>query len=96
MLQLKKRDFGTIVNKLKKEFDIKDRHTGDWRIQVFYNGKLTARTKCSEGNGDIHPNIVQKIKKQLYFADDQELVEFKNCPLKCKDYLILLKKRNIL
>lgn len=96
MLQLKKKDFEIIVDKLKKKFNVKERHTGDWQIRVFYNGKLIGGTKCSGGRGDIPPIIAQKIKKQLYFANNRELVEFKQCSLTCEEYLDLLKTRNIL
>jgi len=96
MIQIKKREFKKIVNKLKKRFIIKEGHTGDWQIKIFHEGKLIARTKCSEGKGDIPPIIVQKIKKQLYFGNDKELVDFKNCPLSCEGYLNLLRVRDAL
>ena len=96
MIQIKKREFKKIVNKLKEKFALKERHTGDWRIRIFHEGKLIAGTKCSEGKDDIPPIIVQKIKKQLYFADDKELVGFKKCPLTCEDYLNLLRVRDVL
>ena len=96
MLQLKKKEFKQIVNKLKDEFRIKEVHTGDYQIRIFYEGKLIAGTKCSEGGGDIPPIIVQKIKKQLYLANDNELRDFKDCPLSCKEYVNLLKDRGVL
>lgn len=96
MIQLKKREFGKIVNKLKRGFEIKERHTGDWQIRLWYQGRLIGGTKCSEGRGNIFPIITQKIRKQLYFRNDEELSNFKNCPLTCTDYIKLLKERNII
>jgi len=96
MLQLKKKDFNKIINKLKKRFKVKERHTGDWQITFFLNGRYIGRTKCSEGRGDIPPIIVQKIRKQLYFANNKELVDFKNCPLSCEEYITLLKQRKFI
>lgn len=93
MMQLKKNEFATIVNKLKGGFEVKERHTGDWKINFYFEGKYVGRTKCSEGKGDIPPVIVQRIKNQLYLANDGELADFKDCPLKCSEYIDLLKQR---
>jgi len=93
MMQLKKKEFTAIVNKLKRGFRVKERHTGDWQINFYFKKNWVGRTKCSEGKGDIPPVIVQRIKSQLYFADDKELTDFKDCPLKCSEYIDLLKQR---
>lgn len=96
MMQLKKKEFATIVKKLKKEFSVKEKHTGDWQINFYLRGKWIGHTKCSEGRGDIPPVIVQRMKRQLYLADDKELSDFKNCPLTCEQYINLLKERGFI
>ena len=96
MMQLKKKEFATIVNKLSRKFEVEEGRTGDWQVKFFYQGKFVGRTKCSEGGGDIPPVIVQRIKNQLYLADDKELADFKNCPLSCEAYIALLKQREVI
>ncbi len=96
MMQLKKKEFATIVNKLRRKFEVEEGHTGHWQIKFFYQGKFVGRTKCSEGKGDIPPIIVQRMKGQLYLADDKELADFKNCPLSCEEYIVLLKQRKFI
>lgn len=96
MMPLKKKKFSVIVRKLKRRFKVKEKRTGDWQIIFYFKGKLIGRTKCSEGRGDIPPIIVQRIKKQLYFANDKEFTDFKNCPLSCREYIRLLEQRKII
>jgi len=96
MLQLKKKEFTKIIKKLRENFTIKERHTGDLQVRIYYKDKLVVGTKCSEGKGDIHPIIVQRIRKQLGLANDQELAELKNYPLSCDRYVELLKQRGVI
>ena len=96
MIQMKKREFEKIVNKLKEKFNLKERHTGDWIVTVYHKGNYVTLTKCSEGRGDLKPHLAQKIKKQLYFANDKEFLDFKNCPMTCEEYLNLMKERRSL
>lgn len=93
---LKKREFKKIVNKLKKEFCVEEKHTGHWQIIVSYKGDILSRTKCSEGRGDIPPIWAHRIKKRLNFSSDEEFRNFIKCPMTCKDYLNLLKARDVL
>ncbi len=95
MIQMKKREFEKIVNKLKKKFCLKEGHTGDWKVKVYYKGNFVAWTKCSEGRGDLPPIIAKEIKKQLHFANDREFLDFKDCTMTCKKYLNLLKARRV-
>lgn len=96
MIQLKKKDFNTIVQKMKRKFEVREGHTGDWQVRIFYKNKFIVRTKCSEGGGDIFPNIVKQIQKQLHFSNDEELKQFIDCSLSCNQYLSLLQERDVI
>jgi len=96
MIQIKKKEFEKIVNKLKEKFSLKERRTGDWKVTVYYKENYVTFTKCSGGRGDLKPHIAQRIKKQLYFANDKEFLDFKNCPMTCEEYLNLIKERHCL
>lgn len=96
MVQLKKREFDQIINKLKEKFEVKTSRTGHRQIRIYYEGKYIERTKRSWGRGDVPPIIVGQIRKQLNFANSEELIQFKDCPLTCEQYLKLLEKRKVI
>jgi predicted RNA binding protein YcfA (HicA-like mRNA interferase family) len=69
----------------------------DHNVFVFYyNGARTSvRTKTSHGRRDIKDELISSMKKQLHL-NKEEFCDFINYPLDEKNYISILKKKNII
>ena len=93
-MQLKSKDFDSIIDKLSDEFEIKTRDTGHRQVSIYYGNKLVVRTKRSHGKKDMD-HLIDQVRKQ-FFLSRQQLQDLKDCPLRADDYRdILINKSKI-
>ena len=86
---MKKRQFDRLANKL--ELRLRDTHH---RLAWFeYDGKVIARTRRSQGSGDL--SMHHSIRQQLKLTDDQ-FRRILGCKLNREDYIEILREKKLI
>lgn len=66
------------------------------RLEFWYEGKFVLNTKISHGpSHDLNEHLIHQMSKQCLLTK-QEFLNLANCPLKEKDYLQILNKKQAL
>ncbi len=91
----KSRDINAAL--LKKGFKSSVSGDGHNRLTFWYQDKVTQiHTKLSMGSSEPGRDILQKIKKQLYFENYDQFSEMVECTFSEQDYVVMLKQKGLL
>lgn len=93
MEMLKKREIrDSLTNKGFQE--ISSKHS---KFVLFVNGvAVGVHTVMSHGGGEPGKDLLQEMKRQLYFDSQADFTKFVKCKISYEEYVSFLKKRGVI